>query len=158
MLPPSLVVFFWQKSEDPYPRWWLSPMEVWICNTSRDLTLRYLHLYKSKQYGSKLIKNTKPKIGTDECLLPQKNGQKFIVFQLWGLDEEIGCLRSKTSDYVSFAITQLMTWNKGWNDTNFWLMSFTSSALPHSWSYWIGELMLPITQMLELLEKRQWGN
>ena len=34
---------------------------------------------------------------------------KIKLFQLWGLDEEIGCLRSKTSEYVSL---QSLNWIK----------------------------------------------
>ena len=41
---------------------------------------------------------------------------KIKVFQLWGLDEEIGCLRSKTSEYVSLQSLNWMKLFRGEND------------------------------------------
>ena len=41
---------------------------------------------------------------------------KIKVFQLWGLDEEIGCLRSKTSEYVSLQSLNWIKLFRGEND------------------------------------------
>ena len=55
-------------------------------------------------------------MGCRDPLLKLSLTQKIIVFQLWGLDEEIGCLRSKTSEYVSLQSLDCMKLFRGEND------------------------------------------